>query len=158
MNFSDDDLKRLKERFLAKTKPAKESSCWLWVGAKGSNGYGQMQWGPKKQQAHRIAWMIYRGPIPKDITVDHLCRVKACVYPMHLRLMTMLDNVMDGCRNIKKTHCPKGHEYNKENTIRYRTFRYCRTCKQANDRTHHLKYRDRILSRKREAWRKEAGK
>lgn len=152
-------MRTVMDRFMAKVNQKNRiNSCWHWIGAKGSNGYGQMQMGERKQQAHRIAYELFVGPIPKDLTIDHICRVKECVNPKHLRPMTMLENVMDGCKNLKKTHCPKGHEYDEANTIRYRTFRYCRACKQANDRAHHVKYRDRILSRKREAWRKAAGR
>lgn len=149
-------MRTIEQRFFAKV--IKTPKCWAWIGAKGSNGYGQMQMGPRKQQAHRIAYELFVGPIPEGLTIDHICRFKDCVNPSHLRTMTMLENVMDGCVNAKKDHCPQGHKYDEANTIHYRTFRYCRECKRAKDKAHHLKYRDRILARKREAWRKAAGR
>ncbi len=156
MPFSDEDLKRLKERFFAKT--IKSPKCWSWIGAKGSNGYGQMQFGERKQQAHRIAYQLFVGNIASGLTVDHICRKKDCVNPGHLRLMTMLENVMDGCVNAKKDHCPKGHPYNKSNTFRYRTFRYCRACKRVKDRKRWAKIKDKRNAERRKAYREACGK
>jgi len=33
-----------------------------------------------------------------------------------------------GQRNAEKTHCPKGHEYSEENTMRRDGKRHCLTC------------------------------
>lgn len=155
MAFTNEDLKRLKVRFYAKVN--KTPTCWLWT-ASNYRGYGQIWNGERLVAAHRLSYEWAVGPIPPGLTIDHICHVHGCVNPAHLRIMTMLENVMDGCVNAKKDHCPKGHPYNLENTIRYRTFRYCRTCKRNKDRVYYGEYRDRILARKREAWRKACGK
>ena len=42
-----------------------------------------------------------------------------------------------GTANRDKTHCPRGHEYTPENTIREKTGRRrCRTCNRAKNRAH----------------------
>jgi len=59
---------------------------------------------------------------------------KACVNPAHMWPTTHRDNVLSGraptAQNARKTHCPKGHPYDAENTDFYRNGRgrRCRTC------------------------------
>lgn len=150
-------MRTLGQRFLDKIGPRANDRCWHWLGAKGSNGYGQMWVIDHKEQAHRISYWLFVGPIPAGATVDHICKVKDCVNPKHLRTMTMLENVMDGCKNLKKTHCPKGHPYGGKNLIRYKTFRYCRTCKNVRDREDWLKKKEKRNAQRREAWRRAKG-
>jgi hypothetical protein len=73
------------------------------------------------------------------LELDHLCRNAKCVNPYHLDPVSHRENVRRALpyitpRNSKKTCCPKGHEYDAENTRIYtnqrtgRTSRYCRAC------------------------------
>lgn len=46
--------------------------------------------------AHRAAWVGANGrQVPDGLTVDHICHVRLCVNPMHLRLRTNIDNARD---------------------------------------------------------------
>lgn len=165
--FTDERLKILKKRFLEKTK--KTDGCWIWLGAKGSNGYGQMQFGPRKQQAHRISYQLFVGEIPANLTLDHICRRRECVNPYHLRPMTMIENSRIGNRFTARPSCHKGHLYTPENTKLYRGYRVCRRCKREKDRNFRLKHlevykrkkrehyqdtKDAVLSKQREYYRK----
>lgn len=47
------------------------------------------------ETAHRISWLIHRGPIPSGMLVLHSCDVRRCVNPKHLFLGTQLDNLRD---------------------------------------------------------------
>lgn len=76
----------------------KTSGCWLWTGAKSTNGgYGYFIYGRggQKLRAHRVAWEMTHGPIPEGWVVMHLCDNPLCVNPDHLEVGTQADNVLD---------------------------------------------------------------
>lgn len=108
------------------------SGCWLWIGEINAAGYGVF----RKRRAHRWSYESSVGPIPAELVLDHLCRVRHCVNPAHLEPVTIGDNVLRGqtvtAANRAKTHCVNGHPFDAANTVRARLGRNCRTCR--NDR------------------------
>ncbi len=92
----------IEERFLAKVdKTSSPYGCWLFTGAK-NKGYGCLHVGThgksKVERANRLAWMLYRGPIPKGMEVIHNCPGgdnKACCNPAHLLLATRKEHADD---------------------------------------------------------------
>lgn len=119
------------DRFLSRVE--KTESCWLWKGFIDRNGYGKFGSTSAMSWAHRASYMLLVGPIPKGLTIDHLCKVKNCVNPLHLRVVTIKENILcsDGvtAKNSVKTHCVNGHELTEENTyIRKEGWRHCRKC------------------------------
>ncbi len=83
------------ERFLAKVEPEPMSGCWLWMGYRHYKGYGEFRFDGRQEKAHRVAWLLFRGPIPGDLHVLHVCDTPPCVRPDHLYLGTELDNARD---------------------------------------------------------------
>src|SRR3990167_3892348 len=87
--------------------PEPNTGCWLWTGATRYDGYGTRPWrGKTSAQAHRIAWEVFRGPIPDGLQVLHRCDVRCCVNPDHLFLGTQLDNMRDMIQKGRKGRNP----------------------------------------------------
>ena len=126
----------LANRYWAKVDKRTPTDCWLWIGAKNSNGYGQINAGGRRGTnlyAHRVAWEMVYGPIPVGLEIDHLCRVRLCVNPAHLKPVTHRENLLRGA-NATKTHCKHGHEFTPKNTGRIRGHRRCRACNAESER------------------------
>lgn len=62
--------------------------CWPWRGAIQSKGYGMVG----HRLVHRVVYELVHGPIPAGLTIDHLCRNRACANPSHLEAVTMKVN------------------------------------------------------------------
>ena len=115
-------------------KVGKTATCWLWL-ASTANGYGVF-WTNRNQQgqvyAHRYAYQLLVGAIPKELTIDHLCRNRVCVNPAHMEIVSRGINVLRGegvtAQNARKTHCSKGHLFDASNTYYGPIGRDCRTC------------------------------
>lgn len=123
-------------RFRSKVRVT-ESGCWEWLSTIQENGYGTYTVRNQTMRAHRIAYEHFIGPIPDDLQTDHLCRVRKCVNPAHLELVTTRENTLRGvgptASNAAKTHCKRGHEFTPENTYERpsKPGRECLTCKRA---------------------------
>lgn len=91
---------------------------------------------------HRLVALAFIGPRPDEQEVRHLDGNRENPNLGNLVYGSRSENVRDalehGTHNqASKTHCPKGHEYNDENTyvIPSRpTARYCRPCNLARSR------------------------
>ena len=85
-----------KERF-EKWFKVDSTGCWLWTGYKHRFGYGRFKLWPERadRDAHRAAYLIYKGDIPPGVFVLHRCHVPSCVNPDHLYLGTHEQNMTD---------------------------------------------------------------
>ena len=121
------------------------TGCWIWGGARISTGYGETFNGKRPVLAHRVTYEAVKGPISDGLTIDHLCRVRACCNPDHLEAVSMRVNCLRGigpsAKAAVKTHCVHGHAL--EDAYRYMLGddnwprRVCRTC-------HRLRMRSRV--------------
>lgn len=69
--------------------------CWIWQGHTNDQGYGRFGVGDKVEQAHRVSYTIFKGPIPEGMNVLHECDTPPCVKPSCLFLGTQIDNMGD---------------------------------------------------------------
>jgi hypothetical protein len=131
----------------------RENGCWLWIGSLSNAGYGRFDGGAafraahKTRIAHRLAFMAIKGAIPEGLTLDHLCRNRACVNPDHLDPCPIGENVRRSpVWNGNKTHCPAGHQYTNDNVkVSSRGERCCKTCR--NQQARDSKRRARAAAR-----------
>ena len=87
------------------------NECWLWTGAKNSNGYGTTRVAGRSTYVHRAVYEAVVGPIPDGLEMDHLCRVRHCYNPRHLEAVTHAENNRRKPPTPPRTHCPAGHRY-----------------------------------------------
>ena len=137
----------VEERFWLYVSPEPNSGCWLWIGHDNHKGYGRISVNGRLKQAHRVAYEMHKGAIPVGLHIDHLCKITCCVNPDHLEAVLPAENTRRGKSgefisqwNRAKTHCPAGHQYNRQNTfLNSRGHRCCRLCHRQADQ----RYRDR---------------
>ncbi len=134
------------ERFWEKIEPVPFSGCWIWVASLDGKGYGKINIGGVITAAHRFSYTHYIGIIPDGLELDHKCRVRSCVNPDHLEPVTHLENVRRG-QVANRTHCPKGHAYDAENTYVYKGKRQCRICVRERNVVYYHAKRRLFLSR-----------
>ena len=130
------------QRYLKSYSYIDDNGCWIFTGGIKKNGYGQVVALGKPRLAHRVAAWAFGilDDLDSSLNVLHknfVCHSKACINLDHLKTGDQFDNTVDSINagthyQARKTHCPKGHEYDKENTyFRPDGGRECRACRVA---------------------------
>jgi hypothetical protein len=65
-----------------------DTPCWIWQRTKtkpnpkgGAGGYGKTRYKGKEYLAHRLYYQEAKGPIPKGMQIDHLCKQRGLREP-----------------------------------------------------------------------------
>lgn len=124
----------------------KSGSCWTWQGARGRGGYGRFSLALGTLSAHRLAYTLLVGSIPKGMCVCHRCDNPPCVNPDHLFVGTYRDNIRDmmqkGRRRTRKArrgtdgtlHCSlcrrilSPDQFTRDNSCQRGYRYYCKPC------------------------------
>lgn len=76
------------QRMFAKVDKSAPGGCWIWTGGTTAHGYGRFC----NKSPHRLSYEWANGPIPDGMEIDHVCHVRLCVNPDHLRVATSKQN------------------------------------------------------------------
>lgn len=82
--------------FMTVTPGPLDTYCWVSGHNRNSKGYARVNTAGRSTPAHRVAYEHFIGPIPDGLTLDHLCRNRACINPAHLEPVTSLENIRRG--------------------------------------------------------------
>jgi hypothetical protein len=133
INDYGDPQSDLEKRLLAKCILTNEGHI-LWTGNL-SNGHGTISYKNKTIGVHTASAMLYMQNFNPRLQTLHKpsCNIGNCIAIPHLYQgdyrQNILDQVIAGTHNMaRKTHCPRGHEYNAKNTHIYKERRICREC------------------------------
>jgi hypothetical protein len=72
----------------------KSSGDGCWVSLVSHNGlrYSQIKINGKEYYLHRVIYEIFKGSIPFEMQLDHLCRNRKCCNPNHLEPVSISEN------------------------------------------------------------------
>lgn len=139
------------QRFFRKLRQV--GDCWEWTGAKDPDGYGQFcpsaaNGDVRLARAHRWVYEFMVAPIPPGLTIDHLCRNRACQNPWHMEPVPSGVNVSraNALRAWEKREfCKRGlHRLDESARVNRKTgSRQCRPCVVQRRRERRQEIRDR---------------
>jgi Zinc-binding loop region of homing endonuclease len=110
------------EKFWNRVNVGDAESCWCWMGAVTSSGYGNLSWHSQHIQAHRLAYFLSKGNISlmTNFRVEgvaktykrfvlHRCDNRLCCNPKHLFLGSMRTNLLDAYQKGRKVQPKSTH-------------------------------------------------
>lgn len=136
-----------------------DEGCWVFGGAKSSNGYGSVGYQRRVWSAHKLAYTLLVGPVPDGLSIDHVCHNRAddcaggrtcrhrpCCNPDHLEAVPQALNNLRSPNSLHgATHCPMGHSYD-DAYVRPNGRRECRACRDEKRSSYYPRERARYAA------------
>lgn len=98
----------IKERLMWRMEKVENKTlgtpCWQWCGHLHNGRYGGIYYQSKNWSVHRLAWILYQGPIPEGNEVCHKCDNTRCFNPDHLFCGSHTDNMRDALKKGRLKH------------------------------------------------------
>lgn len=96
-----------------------DTGCFVPISHKlNQDGYFRKSWGNDRtgdrvmEMFHRTIYQMHFGPVPEGYEVDHMCNVRACCNPDHLR-------AMDGSEHASHSNRERARRKREEETKRH---------------------------------------
>lgn len=91
--------------------------CLIWRHRLDADGYGTLRLDGRTCKAHRVAYELSRGSIPKGKYILHICHRRSCIQPSHLYAGTRKENADDRQKRLTEkgrweAYCKFTDEYN----------------------------------------------
>jgi len=134
--------------------PKPPGECIMHTGNYNKDGYGRVRTGHSRHTpAHRAAWEKERGPLPRGVHLDHLCRNRGCINLAHLEPVTPRINILRGTApaaiNARKAKCMHGHALTGSNLLVDKDgHRKCATCQNAAAVRYRQKHANTLRARR----------
>jgi hypothetical protein len=98
-------LKKFEDKFTRRG----QRSCWPWHATRTAKGYGRVNIQRTYFLAHRVAYVLYKGPIPDGVGFHgtcllHRCDNPECVNPNHMFFGTVEENNNDMARKNRSAY------------------------------------------------------
>ncbi len=98
-------LARAREYIQARVSIHPKTGCWLWMGCNDGR-YGHAYFLGHRFKAHTLAFIAWRGKIPRGRVLDHKqCDKTRCCCPFHLAPVTQSQN-MKRCFAVGRGRSP----------------------------------------------------
>lgn len=138
------------DRFLSKIEHA-PGGCWVWSGGRTHNGYGRFSLDGTEERAHRFSYRYFIGELPdytyRDGELDHKCRNRRCVNPLHLELVTHKVNIRRG----RSGYTPKSPE----TCAKLKAARALRPGSPMQGHTHSAETKQKMADKRRAYWQRK---
>ena len=82
------------DNIMSNTIRDEESGCLLYTGALDTDGYPKISYEGRMRLGSHLVFELASGVTPEGHEVDHICHVRRCVEPTHLRVLTHQENVI----------------------------------------------------------------
>ena len=121
-----------------------DNGCWEWIGYKNNLGYAIVNYQGIIWKAHRLLYILLKGPIPRGKQLHHRCLFRGCVNPDCQAALSCIAHKL--IHKSLRTHCINNHELTHENTyLTPKGVRICRICQRENSKKWHRRTKSRLL-------------